>query len=207
MRRYWPLALVAAGLIAGLALLLLAFDIARVERELARDDARFLAQPRGAGYWDGSGLLPLDLGRRALGVRDDVAHRRVVQRFWLTRPRDTTAPTPARLAARARVQAELAAAEAKGGRDVSQIATLLGVVALLSPPDRVEQAQVLDAAAAAFRRAIARDGTNEDAKHNLESVLRLLGQRRDRNRGGGLTQGEDTKEYGGAALSRRGSGY
>ena len=119
-----------------------------------------------------SGLLPLDLGRRALGVRDDVEHRRVVQRFWLTRPRDTSAPTPARLAARAQVQAELAAAEAKGGPDASQIATLLGVLALLSPPDRVEQAQVLDAAAAAFRRAIALDGTNEDAKHNLESVLR-----------------------------------
>lgn len=207
MRRYLPLALVAAGLLAGLALLLLAFDIRRAERELTRDDARFLAQPRAAGYWDGSALLPLDLGRRALGVRDDVEHRRVVQRFWLTRPRDTTAPTPARLAERARVQAELAAAEGRGGPNASQIATLLGVLTLLTPPDRVEQAQVLDAAAVAFRRAIALDETNEDAKHNLESVLKLVGQRRERNRGGGLSQGEDREEFGGAALSRRGSGY
>lgn len=207
MRRFLPLALVAAGLLSGIVLLLLAFDVARVERELVRDDARFLAQPRAPGYWDGDGMLPFDLGRRALGVRDDVERRRIVQRFWLARPRETTAPTPALLAERARVQAELAAAEADGGPGTSQIATLLGVLALVTPPDRVEQAQVLDAAAAAFRRAIALDGSNEDAKHNLESVLRLLGQRRDRNRGGGLSQGEDTKEFGGAALSRRGTGY
>jgi hypothetical protein len=205
--RYLPLGLVAAGLLAGLALLLLAFDVARAERELERDDARFLAQPRLAGSWDGGGVLPFDLGRRALGVRDDVETRRAVQRFWRTRPRDATPPTPARLAARAQAQAELAGVEAEGGPGASQVATLLGVLALLTPPDQVELGQVLNASAAAFRRAIALDEGNEDAKHNLESVLREMGQRRGRNRGGGGLQGDDSKELGGAALSRRGTGY
>ena len=72
MKRFLPVAFVAAGFVVGLALLLLALDIARAERELARDDARFLTQPRVPGYWDTSGVLPFDLGRRTLGVRDDV---------------------------------------------------------------------------------------------------------------------------------------
>ena len=53
MKRYVPVALVVAGFVVGLGLLLLALDIARAERELAGDDARFLAQPRVPGYWDG----------------------------------------------------------------------------------------------------------------------------------------------------------
>ena len=78
MKRYVPVALVAAGFVVGLALLLLALDVARAERELARDDARFLAQPRVPGYWGAGGVLPFDLGRRTLGVRDDVKRRSAV---------------------------------------------------------------------------------------------------------------------------------
>ena len=113
VKRYLPVTIVVAGLVVGLALLLLALDIARAERELARDDARFLAQPRVPGYWDASGVLPFDLGRRMLGVRRRRERRRAVQRFWRTQPRDTTPPTPARLAARAQAQAALAAARGR----------------------------------------------------------------------------------------------
>ncbi len=206
MRRYLPVTLVVAGFVAGLALLLLALDIARAERELERDDTRFLAQPRVPGYWESSGLLPLDLGRRVLGLQDDVERRRAVQLFWRAHPRDITPPTPTRLAERAQAQAALAETDAGGGPAASQTATLLGVLALLTPPEEAELSQVLSAAAAAFRRAIAFDPTNEDAKHNLESVL-LTGQRRSRGGGGGSSTSGSPREYGGAAASNRGSGY
>ena len=206
MKRYVPVALVAAGFVVGLALLLLALDVARAERELARDDARFLAQPRVPGYWGAGGVLPFDLGRRTLGVRDDVKRRRAVQRFWRTHPRDTTQPSPARLAARAQAQAALVEVEGGGGPAASQTATLLGVLALLTPPEHAEISQVLNAAASAFRRAIAFDQTNEDAKHNLESVL-LSGQRLSRGGGAGASASGSPREFGGAATSPRGSGY
>jgi hypothetical protein len=207
MKRYLPVVLVVAGFVAGLGLLLLALDIARAERELQRDDTRFLAQPRVPGYWGSSGLLPLDLGRRVLGVRDDVERRRAVQLFWRAHPRDYTPPTPTRLAQRAQAQAALAEADAGGGGPAaSQTAMLLGVLALLTPPEDAELTQVLNAAAAAFRRAIASDPTNEDAKHNLESVL-WTGQRQSRGGGGGTSTSGSPREYGGAAASNRGSGY
>jgi hypothetical protein len=206
MKRYLPVMLVVAGFVAGLALLLLALDIAGAERQLERDDTRFLAQPRLPGYWESSGLLPLDLGRRVLGLQDDVERRRAVQLFWRAHPRDNTPPTPTRLAERAQAQAALAETDAGGGPAASQTATLLGVLALLTPPEEAEVSQVLNAAAAAFRRAIAFDPTNEDAKHNLESVL-LTGQRRSRGGGGGSSTSGSPREYGGAAASNRGSGY
>ena len=90
MKRYLPAALVVSGFLAGLLLLLLALDVARVERSLAADDARFLSQPRIAGYWEDDGVLPFGAGDGLSGVEDDVAHRRAVQRFWLGRPGDAT---------------------------------------------------------------------------------------------------------------------
>jgi hypothetical protein len=206
VKRYLPVTLVVAGFVAGLALLLLALDIARAERQLERDDTRFLAQPRVPGYWESNGLIPLDLGRRVLGLQDDVERRRAVQLFWRAHPRDYTPPTPARLAERAQAQAALAETDEGGGPAASQAATLLGVLALLTPPEEAEVTQVLSAAAASFRRAIASDPTNEDAKHNLESVL-LTGQRRSRGGGGGSSTSGSPREYGGAAASNRGSGY
>ncbi len=207
MRARLPVALVAAGLLLGLALLLLALDVARVRRTIEGDDARFLAQPRIPGYWDVTGVLPLGVGGRLLGARDDVAQREAVQRFWLGRPRDRSIPAPERLAARAQAQAALAEAEADLGPGASQTATLLGVLALLTPPDQAERPQVVRAASSAFRRAIVLDPSNDDSKFNLESMLRLVADERSRGQGGGGSSGQEGTEFGGAALSRRGSGY
>ena len=201
------MALVGSGFLLGLILLLLALDVARADRGLEGDDARFLAQPRIAGYWQDGGVLPFGVGRKLAGAEDDVMHRRAVQRFWLGRPADGLTPTPARLAERAQAQAELAQAEADGGPGASQTATLLGVLALLTPPDQAERPQVVRAASSAFRRAIVLDPSNDDAKFNLESMLRLVADERSRGQGGGGSAGQEGTEFGGAALSRRGSGY
>jgi hypothetical protein len=207
MRRYLPVALVGSGFLLALVLFLLALDVARAERALEADDARFPSQPRIAGYWDDEGVLPFGVGRRLLGAGDDVVQRRAVQRFWLARPADASTPTPARLAERAQAQAALADAAADGGPGAAPTANLLGVLALLTPPDQAERTQVVRAAGAAFRRAIVLDPTSDDAKFNLESVLRLEADLRRRGQGGGGSAGQEGTEFGGAAVSRRGSGY
>jgi hypothetical protein len=51
------------------------------------------------------------------------------------------------------------------------------------------------------------DQANDDAKFNLESVLRLVADERNRGQGGGGSAGQEGTEFGGAALSRRGTGY
>ena len=207
MKPHRPALLVGGGFLAGVLLLVLALDVSRAQRTLAGDDARFLSQPRVGSYWEDHGVVPFALGRRLAGVQDDLEHRRAVQRFWLGRPRDGLGASPQRLAERARAQAGLAQSEEDGGPGASQTATLLGVLALLTPPDEAERPQVVRAAAAAFRRAIVLDPDNEDAKFNLESILRLVGDQRNRGQGGGGSAGQDGTEFGGAALSRRGSGY
>jgi hypothetical protein len=198
---------IAAGFLVGLLCLLLAIDVARVDRSLAADDARFPAQPRVSGYWGDDGVLPFGVGRRLVGAQDDVQHRRAIQRFWLGRPGDVSTPTPARLADRAQAQAALAAVEEDGGRSVADTANLLGVLALLTPPDQAERIQVVRAAGAAFRRSITHDPATQDAKFNLESVLRLETDLRRQGQGGGGSAGQQGTDFGGAAVSRRGSGY
>lgn len=205
--RYGPFAAIGGAAVLGLVLLLLALDVSRAERTIEGDDARFLTQPRIEGYWEDTGMLPFGIGRRVAGTQDDVELRRAVQLFWLGRPRDGLTPSPARLAERARAQAALADAEERGGPGTSQVATLLGVLALLTPPDETERTQVVRAAGSAFRRAIVLDPGNDDAKFNLESILRLVGDQRNRGQGGGGSAGQEGTEFGGAAVSRRGSGY
>jgi hypothetical protein len=207
VKRYLPAALVSTGLLLGVLSLLLALDVSRAADSIEVDDARFLAQPRIAGYWEDDGVLPFAAGRALLGAGDDVAQRKAVQRFWLARPRDNSLPGPERLAERAQAQAALAEAESEAGPGASQTANLLGVLALLTPPDQAERSQVVRAAGAAFRRAIVLDPASDDAKFNLESVLRLVAEERNRGQGGGGSSGQEGTDFGGAALSRRGTGY
>ena len=207
MTRYRMPILLGAGFLAGILLLLLALDVWRAPRTVEGDDARFAAQPRVQEYWRDEGVLPFSLGRRVAGIEDDVRLRRAVQLFWLGRPRDGLSPSPRRLADRARAQAALTGASPDGGAGAAQVANLLGVLALLTPPDEAERQQVVRAAGAAFRRAIVLDSENHDAKFNLESILRLVADDRNRGQGGGGSAGQEGTEFGGAAVSRRGSGY
>lgn len=207
MKRYLPVAAVTSGALLGLLLVLLALDVARARHALEGGDARFLAQQRLPGAWADTGVLPFGAGAWLAGARDDVERRRAVRLFWRGRPGEGLTPSRELLAERARAQAALAAVERDGGAGASQVANLLGVLALLTPPDQAERPQVVRAAGSAFRRAIVLDSGNDDAKFNLESILRLIGDERDRGRGGGGASGQEGTEYGGAAVSRRGSGY
>ena len=140
-----------------------------------------------------------------LGASDDFKHRRAVQRFWrggADRP-PTRPASPSALRRRRRWRLSRRPAV----RGDAEVANLLGVLALLTPPDQAERTQVVRAAGAAFRRAIVLDPSIDDAKFNLENVLRLEADLRRRGQGGGGSAGQQGTDYGGAAVSRRGSGY
>ena len=81
------------------------------------------------------------------------------------------------------------------------------MLALLTPPDQAERTQVVRAAAGSVPAGDRARPANDDAKFNLESILRLVADDRNRGQGGGGSAGQEGTEFGGAALSRRGSGY
>ena len=95
MKRYLPVALLSSGFLLGLVLLLLALDVARADRGIDGDDARFLTQPRISGYWQDDGVLPFGAGRKLLGAEDDDVGATVGE--FLVDPHHRSAPHRARL--------------------------------------------------------------------------------------------------------------
>jgi hypothetical protein len=98
----------------------------------------------------------------------------------------------------------------ESGRDAEQrsfAANLLGVLTVTTPVARQDQgaiAQILKRSTAYFQRAIALDGANDDAKENLELVLRL------KKPGGGALSKDARSGYGfgrGVGSTPVGNGY
>lgn len=170
-------ALIAGALVClalAAAVFLLAADVARWRASLAAGDVRYRMTPEEGDLWQPAALVPLGLGREALGVGDDVAWRRAVRAFRLSRldeQFDSDAElTLLRNEARARL---LAIAE--GGDDPrrrSNAANLLGVLSLAAAASETQdRALLLQNAVAAFEDAIELDPANDEAKHNLELAL------------------------------------
>ena len=199
----------AAGLAAGVAAVLLALDVARVEERLAVDDARFRANPVGTGYWTSDELLPGGLARRVLGIADDVEHRRAVQAFWLAGPRLPLEERDRLVAERAHAQRLLTRAESAAPTPErrAQLANLRGVLALVSTSEDGNRRTLAQAAADNFSRAVQRDPGNEDAKFNLEVMLNNADQTTGSGAGTGSGGGRKGTQFGGAAASNAGSGY
>ena len=103
--------------------------------------------------------------------------RRAIQAFQLTRLQTTFyIQDPGLQAAKAKATLALVEVERKGpGNEArSTAANLLGVLAFQDARLDPSSAQTsLRRATLAFRRAILWDATNEDAKSNLELILRL----------------------------------
>ena len=133
-----------------------------------------------------------------LGVGDDVTFRRALQLYR------AAASTPNRLDTAIerqslRAQAARALAKASHGAHASQAETLLGVLAY-------DGTNGADAAIANFTNAVRADPSNEEAKLDLELMLRLTtaqGSRSGAGPGGAFGRGGRRGAGGGVA----GSGY
>ncbi|MFN2470392.1 MAG: hypothetical protein ABR583_05265 [Gaiellaceae bacterium] len=192
----------AAGLVA------LAQDARGWREAMADDDVRFQMAPARA-RWEADQRAPFGLARRALGVGDDVALRRALRVFQVSRGRATSfEQDEARTAMRARAQIALSELLGRDGdpRRRSLAENLLGLLSFEeAAADPRASGDLLRAAAGRFRRSIALDPAGEEAKYNLELTLRLLqpSSRRSRERMGIFGVGEGI----GAGSSRAGTGY
>ena len=163
-----------------LALLVLAVDVVRAPAQLEDDDRRFATMPnRQAGLWGEAGFLPGSTTRRLLALEDDVELRRLFALYLRIEPgRVEFQGFPEREAMRAKAQFELtrkSRAEPDPKRR-SRLLTLNGVMTLDRRPINDEEEQnILRSAVEDFRAAIQLDPSNEEAKTNLETLLRLFG--------------------------------
>lgn len=179
MRRAGPILRKGAPL-AGLLVLavvaaLVARDAAAVQRSFDRSDLAFEAQPAAERLWKIDTRLPFV--REALGVEDDLLYRRALRAFAVDARRGENPYDFARPAFRAEAQATLGAAERSGLAAPlrSKAATLQGVLTFEeSISDPVNGPMLVGQSIDDFRRAVRIDAGNEEAKYNLEFLLRLM---------------------------------
>jgi hypothetical protein len=173
----WVLALPATLL--AVLLLVLAVDVLRTPSQLTSDDTRFQTSPlRQRGLWD-VGFLPNGLTSDVLGLDDDIEYRRTAGLYVRTEPGTTDYQGfPELEALRAKAQFEITrlSREDPELKRRSQLLTLYGVMTLDARPLGNEgRERMLQNAVSAFRAALDLDRNNEDAKTNLETVLRVFG--------------------------------
>ena len=185
-RRASVLVATAVALVLAAALALLAVDVRRWDSAMAADDVHFQATPQ-AVDWKATEMLPGEVAPSLLAIEDDIAFRRAARTFQLgRRVASSIGAQQAREGFRVRAEIELGTVERAdpdaGRRAIA--ANLLGILAFdHALGDPRNGPALFRRSVADFRRAMAHDPTNEDAKYNLELVLRLLqaddGERRE----------------------------
>lgn len=173
----WALAVLAVPL--AILLAVVAADVLRTPTQLTSDDTRFQTAPmRQGGLWD-FGYLPDDLTEEILGLEDDVTYRNAVGLYLRAEPGRTDwqgFPELERLRAKAQYELTRLSKEDPDLTRRSRLLTLYGVITLDSRPlGNEERESQLRTAVSAFRSALDLDRSNEDAKTNLETVLRVFG--------------------------------
>lgn len=179
MRRVGPILRKAAPIAGLLALALIAALVARdaaaVQRGFDRSDVAFEAQPAAEGLWKIDTRLPfMD---EALGIEDDLLYRRALRAFAVDARRGENPYDFDRPAFRAEAQATLGLAERSGLAAPlrSKAATLQGVLSFEEGiSDPVNGPTLVGRSIDDFRRAIRIDPGNEEAKYDLEFLLRLM---------------------------------
>ena len=173
----WALALPIA--LIGILLIVVAVDVLRAPSQLTSDDTRFQTSPqRQRGLWD-VGFLPNDLTEQVLGIEDDVTYRKTLGLYVRAEPGKTDwQGFPELESLRAKAQFELTRLSREDPELArrSKLLTLHGVMTLDARPlGNEERERMLQNAVSAFRAALDLDRENEDAKTNLETVLRVFG--------------------------------
>lgn len=179
MRRARPIlrkALPIVGLLT-LAVLaaLVARDAAAVQRGFDRSDLAFEAQPAAERLWKIDTRMPY--ARRMLGVEDDLLYRRALRAFAVDARRGDNPYDFARPAFRAEAQATLGSAERSDLATPlrSKAASLQGILTFEeATADPVNGPMLVKRSLDDFGRAVRIDPANEEAKYNLEFLLRLM---------------------------------
>jgi hypothetical protein len=200
-----------AVLVGGVAavLVLLALDVSAWNTTISRDDLRFRALPTHTNLWKPSTTLPGDPASVLIGTGSTLQYRRALQYFWFSHVGNNPEVRQDAPTLRADAQDKLQALM-KNGANVHQrsaAANLLGVLVVTTPSianDPSAITQTLTRSAEYFQEAIALDPSNDDAKENLELVLRLT-------RPGKGKIGNDARSgYGfgkGQGIGNQGGGY
>lgn len=178
LRRHRGALLALLLTVAAATVLLLALDARTWRTTVTQDDLRFRALPAHSGLWKPQTSLPGDPASALLGTGDTLAYRRALQLFWYSRigsnPEDRQdLPT---LRAQAQQHLQDLTAQGVSAPERSYAANLLGVLVVTTPTtsDAAAVKQILKRAASYFTQAIQTDGHNDEAKLNLELVLRVL---------------------------------
>jgi hypothetical protein len=164
--------------VVGAVLLLLALDANTWRSTVARDDLRFRALPAHRGLWRPQTSLPGDPVSSLLGTHDTMAYRRAIQLFWFSRIGSNPEERQDLPTLRAQAEQHLLDLSTQGqsAHERSFAANLLGVLVVTTPTpsqDKKGIEQILKRAAGYFQQAIRIDSGNDDAKMNLEIVLRV----------------------------------
>ena len=196
-------------LVLALVSALVARDAAAVQRAFDRSDVAFEAQPAAERLWKVDARMPLV--ERGLAIEDDLMYRRALRAFAVDARRAENPYDFSRPAFRAEAQATLGAAERSelAAPLRSKSAMLQGVLTFEeSIADPVNGSNLVRQALEDFTRAIRIDPSNEEAKYNLEFLLRLMDPSAARMR---IRENIPTYRPGrsapGGAPPRRGHGY
>lgn len=214
MRRAGPIVRRALPIVVLLALVLMAALVARdaaaIQRWFDRSDLAFEAQPAAERLWKIDTTLPFM--RDALGVEDDLMYRRALHTFAVDARRGANPYDFDRPAFRAEAQATLGSAERSPHLAPplqSKAASLQGVLTFEEAiADPVNGPALIARSLEEFRRAVGIHPGNEEAKYNLEFLLRLMDPSAARTR---IRENVPLYRPGrsapGAAPPRRGRGY
>ncbi len=124
---------------------------------------------------EGEGPAPASVTQKLLGVDDDLAFRRAVRAVRLSQLDDPTDSDPHVVLRRAKAQALLQDVISQDTNPArrSRAMSLLSVSLLSTPSaDQDERATIQRVALANLQKAIEIDPSNDEAKFNLEVVLR-----------------------------------
>ena len=171
---------VIIGSVAGCALLslflvMLAIDVVRSHEALASGDETYTSSPKDGGLWKPGALGASSLSRKVLGVDDDLRFREAVRALRLSQQDEPTDSSPDAILRRAKAQKLLQQVSNSDPdpRRRSRALSLLSVLMLSTPAaDREERATTQRIALANLQKAIETDPANDEAKYNLEVVLR-----------------------------------
>jgi hypothetical protein len=170
-----PVGALLAGL-AGVLLIVLALNVFLVSRDVSADDLRFQSSPqRQRDLWKHPGLFPGSLTAQGLGIEDDLAYRRSASLFARVELGRAAGPQAEALRGQAALELTRASNAESDPERRSQLLNFLGVVPLDPGIAEFERrAAMLQTARGVFQSAVRTDPRNDDAKVNLEIVLRDL---------------------------------